>query len=309
MVQVPTKLHEKKDPSMRTSRAQTYTRCHALPEIRFQEQQLTSFAGIVVLQGLFSRLQMRERLRRCFTNVDRRRAYRPDVIVLWLIVHLFIGFRRLRDRDFYQDDPMVKRTLGLERLPDVATISRALRAVGDDSVEKLRDMLRGRALEHVREARMSRVTIDFDGSVQSTQGHLEGTAVGYNKQKKGRRSYYPLFATVAQTQQFLDLLHRSGNVHDSRGARGFMLESFARVRAACPDVTLEARVDSAFFDQKIFGLAPVSWTPEKRREYAWEGEPWDAGSVGHSLQSRRRRPYAWCSGEVGASGRSRWIWT
>ena len=52
---------------------------------------------------------------------------------------------------------------------------------------------------------LSRVTLDFDGSVQSTGRHAEGTAVGFNKQKKGARSYYPLFCTVAQTAQVLDL--------------------------------------------------------------------------------------------------------
>ena len=44
----------------------------------------------------------------------------------------------------------------------------------------------------VRE-RLPRITLDFDGSVLSTQGHAEGTAVGFNPKKKGARSYYPLF--------------------------------------------------------------------------------------------------------------------
>jgi hypothetical protein len=46
--------------------------------------------------------------------------------------------------------------------------------------------------------------------------------VGFNKQKKGARSYYPLFCTVAQSGQVLDHLHRSGNVHDSNGALEFV---------------------------------------------------------------------------------------
>jgi hypothetical protein len=41
-------------------------------------------------------------------------------------MHLILGFRRLRDVDYYKDDPLVKRILGLNKLPDVATISRAL---------------------------------------------------------------------------------------------------------------------------------------------------------------------------------------
>ena len=30
----------------------------------------------------------------------------------------------------------------------------------------------------------ARVTLDFDGSVQSTKRHAEGTAVGYNKKDR-----------------------------------------------------------------------------------------------------------------------------
>jgi hypothetical protein len=95
------------------------------------------------------------------------------------------------------------------------------------------------------------VTLDFDGSVQSTKGHAEGTAVGFNKNKKGARSYYPLFCTVAQTGQFFDLFHRPGNVHDSNGAAEFMLACFAEARAALKDTLFESRVDSAFFNQQI----------------------------------------------------------
>jgi len=90
--------------------------------------------------------------------------------------------------------------------------------------------------------------------VNSTQGHAEGTAVGYNTKKKGARSYYNLYATVAQTGQFLDVLHRSGNVHDSNGARAFMMDTFDRVGAACPQAVLESRMDSAFFNQQTLTL-------------------------------------------------------
>ena len=49
-------------------------------------------------------------------------------------------------------------------------------------------------MERLTVERFSTVTLDFDGSVLSTGRHAEGTAVGFNKKKKGARSYYPLFA-------------------------------------------------------------------------------------------------------------------
>ena len=60
--------------------------------------------------------------------------------MLLLIVHLLLGFRRLRDVDYYRDDPVVLRLLGLRRLPDVATLSRALAKMGHSSIAKVRHL-------------------------------------------------------------------------------------------------------------------------------------------------------------------------
>ena len=63
-------------------------------------------------------------------------------------------------------------------------------------------------LDRLLALQLATVTLDFDGSVLSTGRIAEGTAVGFNRKKKGQRSYYPLFCTVAQTGQVLDVLHR-----------------------------------------------------------------------------------------------------
>ena len=57
-----------------------------------------------------------------------------------LILHLIMGYRKLRDLDYYQDDPLVKRLLGLQRLPNVATVSRALRTVDQKAIDKVRSL-------------------------------------------------------------------------------------------------------------------------------------------------------------------------
>jgi hypothetical protein len=174
--------------------------------------------------------------------------------VLLLIVHLLLGFRRLREVDYYRDDPLVLRLLGLRKLPDVSTISRALSQMEHEDVEKVRKLLRALVLEGLKRERLSRLTLDFDGSVQSTKGHAEGTAVGFNRNKKGARSYYPLFCTVAQTGQFFDMHHRPGNVHDSNGADQFMLDCFQTAKGDLQDTVFESRIDAAFFSEKILDI-------------------------------------------------------
>ena len=120
-----------------------------------------------------------------------------------------------------------------------------------DAFENLRGLSRSLVIEGLRRESLPRLTLDFDGSVQSNKGHAEGTAVGFNKKKKGSRSYYPLFCTVAQTNQFFDLHHRPGNVHDSNGATDFMIHCFKLVRQELGRTILESRMDSAFFSKEI----------------------------------------------------------
>jgi len=192
---------------VRLSRPQVVAPVHAIPELRFEDQRLTSFSGLVIFQALFQRLRLKERLAAAMTDA-RAAAYRPQNLVMMLVVHLLLGFRRLRERDYYRDDPLVQRVLGLHRLPDVSTWTRGLAEMTTSNIEGVRALNRDLVIDRLREEKLPRVTVDFDGSVLSTRGHAEGSAIGYNRQRKGARSYYPLFCTVAQTGQFLDLLHR-----------------------------------------------------------------------------------------------------
>ena len=238
---------------MKSSKSEIRSPVHRIPTIQFEDQpRLTSFAGLVVFMQLFQRLGLKARLQRCFSHLGVAPIFGYGTVVLLLVVHLLLGFRRLRGLDHYRHDPLVARVVGLRKLPDVATVSRTLSSVDAAAVAALRAESRTLVLEGLQAHGLARLTLDFDGTVQSTKGHAEGTAVGFNKVKKGARSYYPLFCTVAQSGQFLDLHHRSGNVHDSNGAPAFMRECIKHVRQALPHAVLEARMDSAFFNDDVF---------------------------------------------------------
>ena len=239
---------------MKYSKAHLRARFHKLPRLRFEEQKLTSFSGLVVFQALFARLDLKTRLKRCFSHSDSSSSYGLHNILFLLILHLLMGFRRLRDVEYYRGDPMVERLAGLRALPDKSTISRALAQMDATSVEQVRDLSRAFVLQRLEREDFERLTLDFDGSVLSTKRHAEGSAVGFNKVKKGARSYYPLFCTVAQTGQFFDMHHRPGNVHDSNGAARFIGRCLDAARRTAPKAVLESRLDSAFFSSPILSL-------------------------------------------------------
>ena len=247
---------------MKSSKAQIHANVHCLPELRFEDQRLTSYSGLVLLQALFRCLDLQKRLRNCYTHFSKGNIVGLPKITMLLIVHLMLGHRRLRDLDRYRDDPLAARCLGLRRLPHVSTVSRALTRVDRNSVLKVKQLNKTIVLERLKKEALARVTLDFDGSVISSGRFAEGLAVGYNSKKKGQRSYYPLFCTVAQSAQVLDVLHRSGNVHDSHGAITFMRDCISSVRQRLPGVIVESRKDSALFSDEI-----VSFLDRQRVEF------------------------------------------
>src|SRR5437867_4827138 len=174
---------------MKLARSDVRRQAYALPVLKFENHALTSFAGLVLFQQLFAALDLRPRLHRCFRRLAGGKAFGPATIFLQLIVHIVLGFRELREARAYRDDPMVQRLLGLRRLPDVATISRMLKDADAQSVDHLRRLLSEMIFQRLVALGLTRITLDFDGSVQSTRRRAEGTAVGYNKKRKGARSY------------------------------------------------------------------------------------------------------------------------
>ena len=239
---------------MKSSKSQIHAKYHRIPTIRFEDQQLTSFSGLLIFQLLFKRLNLRQRLKGCFSHLKVSPIFGHHLVTMLLIVHLLLGFRRLREADYYRDDPLVLRLMGLRKIPDVSTMSRTLSTMDQQGVDNVRNLSRSLVVEGLQREKFPRLTLDFDGSVQSTKGHAEGTAVGFNKDKRGARSYYPLFCTVAQTAQFFDIHHRPGNVHDSNGASQFMMDCFKTARSQLAGTILESRMDSAFFNQVILSM-------------------------------------------------------
>lgn len=239
---------------MKSSKAQTERRFHKIPHLVFETTgRLTFFAGLVVLQALFAAIGLRPGVQACFRE-EGQKIYGFAKLFLLIVVHVLLGFRRIDDVRYYRTDPLVKRLVGLRTIPSGPTLCRFLQEVTAVHVERLRRLLRRLVSARLLRERLPRLTLDFDGSTQTTKGHREGTAVGFNKTKKGARSYYALFCTIAQTGQFFDFHHRPGNVHDSNGAPEFMDACFREVRAQQHRAVIESRQDSAFFNQEVVAV-------------------------------------------------------
>jgi len=97
---------------VKSSKAQIEAKFHKIPVIRFEDQQLTSFSGLLIFQLLFKRLNFKARLKKCFDHLKVAPIFGRHLVVLLMVIHILLGFRRLREVDYYRDDPIVVRLMG-----------------------------------------------------------------------------------------------------------------------------------------------------------------------------------------------------
>ena len=98
---------------------------------------------------------------------------------------------------------MTLRILGVSFMPSVSTVSRHLSSLDDGCVRKFQCLQQQMVIEAIVREQLSRVTMDFDGSVLGTCRYAQGAASGFNRKKKGQ-----LLST---------LLHTGSNRSSARG--------------------------------------------------------------------------------------------
>lgn len=248
---------------MRLKNHDYHARCNGDLRIEFVEQDLTSYSGLELFIRYFRLIGLNFRIRRAFRAHQLTGDYGVSDFILVFIALWLTGGRRLRHVAFLADDPLVKRLCGLSSIPSDRTISRWLGQFTNDSIQALVNLNSEIVTEKLRELRLSRITLDFDGTVLTTGHKVAWAFRGYNPHKRYAPSYYPLLCHVAQTGHFLHVRNRPGNVHDSKGALAVIQDCIAQVKAMLPGVKIEVRLDAAFFQHHI-----LSWLDRNGVEFA-----------------------------------------
>lgn len=127
------------------------------------------------------------------------------------------------------------------------------------------------------------MTLDFDGTVLSCGDMVKWAARGYNPHNRHAKSLYPLLCHVAQTGHFLRVQNRPGDVHDSRRALEIIKAAVEEICRALPNVIIEARFDSAFFQEEI-----IKYLLKEKIEFAMKVPMWKWLNLKNIILSRQR---------------------
>ena len=76
---------------MKHSRSDITRKAHRIAKLRFENQSLTSFAGLVVFQQFFALIGIKAQLSRCFRHLAGGKVFGRATLFVQLIVHLLLG--------------------------------------------------------------------------------------------------------------------------------------------------------------------------------------------------------------------------
>ena len=269
---------------MRISRSKIRARVKSELPISFSDERISSRGGLEIFRRFLSAIELPRRLRALFRDTPLDADYGAARMVMLLVGLLLIGGLRVSHLAFVGTDPILLRFASLHRMPSDRTVVDWLKRFGAPTLERLRDLIRDLVYEQIERCRLSRLTIDLDGTVLRTGGKVDGAERGFNPHHPKDPSYYPLTAHLAQLGQILRVWNRPGNVHDSHNAAGFLRVVFRDLRARFGHrLPVELRMDAAFFHPEIF-----AFLDGERVEYALKVPMWKSLNLLPRIAARKR---------------------
>ncbi|MCX6606144.1 MAG: transposase [Acidobacteria bacterium] len=215
----------------------------------FTGRNLTAYGGLLPVAAMLEKPEFRE-LVGASVNLELERmprAMKSSDFLLAMILAVYVGFSRLNHLPYLEPEPMLLGILRVARLPMQSTFWRFLPSL-HLSVERQLGSLNARLRERVWAAanvRLKEVTLDTDTTVHTLYGDQMGGRVSYNRKNKGKPSYQPMLAFIAETREFAGgRLHNGGKPSGESIAR-----HLARVIETLPKTveTLRARADAGFY--------------------------------------------------------------
>ena len=170
------------------------------------------------------------------------RGYDPVQIVESFWLGLWTGANRYIHCDWLRYDKVLQDIFGWQEMPSQSTYSRFF---GKFSQQRNTEVFPKIQNWFFSQIKVNLITVDFDSTVITRYGEQQGSAQGYNPNKRGRNSHHPLLAFVSQTRMIANAWLRPGNTAASSNCTAFMEETF---KEALKEQSVGlVRADSGFY--------------------------------------------------------------
>jgi hypothetical protein len=202
-----------------------------------------SFGGIGALHKLVCKFKLDRAINKNIVLLQYHLPYWESDHVLNIAYNVITGGTCLEDIERLRNDETYTNALDADRIPDPTTAGDFLRRFNETWIFALQETfneVRTKVWKLQDSSFRKEAIIDVDGTIAGTTGECkEGMDIAYN----GIWGYAPLIVTLANTNEVLYLVNRSGSRPSSDGAAEWMDLAIDRVAPVFKKVWLRGDTD------------------------------------------------------------------
>lgn len=216
-------------------------------EIEYSDKKVTPFGGMSLIKRFLDNLGILNYLEQLdLPEPGSNRSYKSVEIIESFWVSIWTGASRYIHCDWLRYDTVLQKIFEFNQMPSQSTYSRFFKKFSQARNHRVFTKLQHWFISQISN---DNLTIDFDSTVITKYGDQEGSAKGYNPNKRGRNSHHPLMAFISETKMVANAWLRPGNTAASSNCISFMEETFK-------DILKDKKIglvrgDSGFYTEEI----------------------------------------------------------
>ena len=202
-----------------------------------------SYGGIGAIHKMVKQIGLDQEIDNRLELLKVHVPYHESDHVLNLTYNALVGGMRLEDIELRRNDEVFMDAIGAQRIPDPTTAGDFTRRFESKHNVLLMDSInaaREKVWSKAPHGQMKEAIIDADGTLAGTLGECkQGMDISY----KGIWGYHPLIISLANTNEVLYLVNRSGNVPSHEGAAEWIDKAIDLVSPHCERILLRGDTD------------------------------------------------------------------
>lgn len=210
------------------------------------------YGGLALAHKLVHRLGLADAIDRKLVLLKLHLPYHESDHLLTHAYNIFAGGTCIEDIASLQNSEAFRNLVGACRVPDPTTAGDFLRRFDTadlTAMDGVLDEMRSKVWKMLPRKSRRRATVDLDSTIKPVYGECkQGADFSYT----GKWSYHPLLISVAETNECLRLINRSGNTASADGVEEALEPCLRNLKQAFGQVIV--RGDSAFYRKKLIKL-------------------------------------------------------
>jgi len=229
----------------------------------FSSEQLTIFSGINPIFQNMKKHNILKGLSGVFTNELSYNSskFSDYQIALTTILGNLSGVKHMNNLSNFSNDQLIKNLIGLDKPINENAISCSFKRLGEHGARELESFTLKTVKEFMKQnpTKSGLQTLDADSTVKSVCGNQEGSAKGFNPDKRGAKSYNPQLLFCSEYKTLLHSWFRTGSAYTSNGICDILRQVQGSLEEVLPNVFF--RADSGYFSGDLFDLMDeFGWT-------------------------------------------------